>query len=161
MADNSNTKLEVLDEELDDSPSDTKSDETQDEQLVNQKLENEKNPEDLNISNNFSGEQLNGLYDQMKKLPRGQLINLLANMKRQVTQKESEHDFTSVSDKKREDYKSSLQQKLAMMRMQRTGKKALDGQVDNLKKKPKKNKSAAKNDTIIDTKSVSDDVAKD
>jgi hypothetical protein len=97
------------------------------------KLDNEKNPAELNLGNGISDERMEATLEQLKKLPRDKLLNFLANLKQQVSGKEGDHKFITADEPKRDNYRNALRQKLDQMKLQRSGKKAMQRKLDDLK----------------------------
>lgn len=97
------------------------------------KLDNEKSPTELNLGNGISDERMEATLEQLKKLPRDKLLNFLANLKQQVSGKEGDHKFITAEEPKRENYRNALRQKLEQMKLQRSGKKAMQRKLDELK----------------------------
>ena len=71
--------------------------------------------------------------EQLKKLPRDTLLKFLANLKQQATGKDGDHKFISAEEPKRENYRNALRQKLEQMKLQRSGKKAIQKKMDEMK----------------------------
>lgn len=110
------------------------------------RLENLEKPEELNLSNSIKTAKLNEMYDKLKSLPRDQLLTLLANMKHTVTNNEQPHDFVTSHDGKKEKYRDALKQKLKELKLRRSGKKALQTHLDNMKQSVEQPKSSDESD---------------
>jgi len=107
----------------------------QDQEITNMqaKMDNEKSPAEINLGNGISDERMEATLEQLKKLPRDKLLNFLANLKQQVSGKEGDHKFITAEESKRENYRNALRQKLDQMKLQRSGKKAMQRKLDDLK----------------------------
>lgn len=99
---------------------------------VEKQLSNIKTPNELNFGDGL-GSKLEETYEKLKKLPRDELIKLLANMKRATTKNEPEHDFEETRKSHRDHTRDLLRNKLEQMRLQRSGKRAIQKKMDEIK----------------------------
>lgn len=109
------TDMDELDENFDDEITD-----------INKHLENEKNPTQINLQmsdkplTDFTfgnTDNINDIYDKIKKMPRDQILKLFADMKPQLNDNNEGHNFISVSDNKREQYRNKLKKKLDLIKL--------------------------------------------
>jgi hypothetical protein len=97
------TDMDELDENFDDEITD-----------INKHLENEKNPTQINLQ---MPDNINDIYDKMQKMPKDQILKLFADMKPLLNGNEEKHNFISVSDNKREQYRNKLKKKLDLIKL--------------------------------------------
>ena len=92
--------------------------------VAKQCLDNAENPKELNLDHQLDDKTIESMYDKIRKMPRDEMMKLLANLAK--SNQMPDHKFSTVSDSSRDNTRARLKERLRELELRRTKKSVLN-----------------------------------
>lgn len=103
-------------------------------------LDNAENPKELNLEHQLDDKTIESMYDQIRKMPRNEMMKLLANLAK--SNQMPDHKFSTVSDSSRDNTRARLKERLRELELRRTKKSVLNNYAKKAELEKKKDEDA-------------------